>query len=91
MRAFAIVVVLAVGRVAHADCICHLFAHLFERPDGEAWLHYELTGLDRIDGDNRVERDVLAGFRLGAAGLHRDLERECGERDHRSDHRPARL
>jgi hypothetical protein len=61
----ALVILLALANTARADCICRFFDHLFDNPDGEAWLHYELTGLDRIELDNHVEREVLAGFRLG--------------------------
>jgi hypothetical protein len=63
MKALLIVAMLA--HTARADCICRFFDHLIDHPDGEAWLHYELTGLDRIELDNRVQREVLAGFRLG--------------------------
>jgi hypothetical protein len=61
----ALAILLALAHTARADCICHLFDSAFDRPNGEAWLHYELTGLDRIDRDNRVQREALAGFRLG--------------------------
>ncbi|HEX4454481.1 MAG TPA: hypothetical protein VH143_26650 [Kofleriaceae bacterium] len=65
MKGLIVAAMLVLAHTARADCICRLFDHLLDRPDGEAWLHYELTGLDRIDLDNRVQREVLAGFRLG--------------------------
>jgi hypothetical protein len=65
MKGIIIAAALVVAHTARADCICRFFDHLIDQPDGAAWLHYELTGLDRVELDNRVQREVLAGFRLG--------------------------
>ncbi|HTR49214.1 MAG TPA: hypothetical protein VMJ10_00825 [Kofleriaceae bacterium] len=60
----AVLIVLALAGTAHAD----RWSRMADEFSGAAWLHYELTGLDRVQDEGMraasVKQLVLAGARL---------------------------
>lgn len=73
-RAIVVAAALLLARTAHAD------SSWLANPDGEAWLHYELTDVQRLTrtpGD--VDNVLLAGLRLhGLVARHGRLALHAG-------------